>query len=157
MRGKAHAQEAAEHPHRITPAHAGKGFLIDEIQIEFKDHPRACGERQEHRQEPPLKTGSPPRMRGKATCNRNRKTRSRITPAHAGKGPIPRLMIVKSGDHPRACGERSTKRTKSLQKRGSPPRMRGKAYWSSKYNGDSGITPAHAGKGWTPLNEQELA
>ena len=44
MRGK-HTPELKNTPNgRITPAHAGKTIDNRRISIEYKDHPRACGE-----------------------------------------------------------------------------------------------------------------
>ena len=86
MRGKADCQRGKELPFGITPAHAGKSFLIDEIQIEFKDHPRACGE----------KDGDLVVVDGEQG----------ITPAHAGKRSNVCGSQTVNWDHPRACGEK---------------------------------------------------
>ena len=71
----------------ITPAYAGKSDYSSGRNLSFKDHPRVCGKRTsfpcprpapwDHprvcgeksaiRQQSGLRTGSPPRMRGKAT------------------------------------------------------------------------------------------
>ena len=69
-----------------------------------------------------------------------------ITPAHAGKRTCKYVTITYSKDHPRACGEKSTERPTGRPKRGSPPRMRGKAKPFREQFKYAGITPAHAGK-----------
>ena len=48
-------------------------------------------------------------------------------------------------DHPRACGEQYTWICELHGQAGSPPRMRGTAYYAKIDNGYIGITPAHAG------------
>ena len=54
MRGKAAEYGLRWKIQGITPAHAGKSASYPAVLDESKDHPRACGEKQEHRQEPPL-------------------------------------------------------------------------------------------------------
>ena len=51
-----------------------------------------------------------------------------------------------SWDHPRVCGEKAECSSKTSYKRGSPPRMRGKAHGSPCKALHAGITPAYAGK-----------
>ena len=187
MRGKADCQRGKELPFGITPAHAGKSFLIDEIQIEFKDHPRACGEKDgdlvvvdgEQGITPahagksdtcPIRSGdsrdhpracgekqgiagcsvdlrgSPPRMRGKGVARPLQTLQKRITPAHAGKRIFRHITAYLNWDHPRACGEKQFLLWCSFLVTGSPPRMRGKATIASKIIITTRITPAHAGK-----------
>ena len=70
---------------RITPAGAGKTFALSLLLSATKDHPRRCGE---NIQPTPPKhdiTGSPPQVRGKLVVPADISTKSRITPAGAGK------------------------------------------------------------------------
>ena len=69
-----------------------------------------------------------------------------ITPAYAGKRPLPSSGGTRVRDHPRVCGEKKVSDIETAKQLGSPPRMRGKAglYFIS-VRGD-GITPAYAGK-----------
>ena len=65
MRGK-HETELARHDrHGITPADAGKTYVLNESLTHAQDHPRGCGENfwSEYNAVPVI--GSPPRMRGK--------------------------------------------------------------------------------------------
>ena len=66
MRGKAFSDLGVSDGFRITPAYAGKSYLIEKMQQKKKDHPRLCGEK--HRRDFPTVPilGSPPPMRGKA-------------------------------------------------------------------------------------------
>ena len=90
-------------------------------------------------------------MRGKAKSTRGKKERSRITPAYAGKSSSCTRHSSRSWDHPRVCGEKLKPLLITSVKRGSPPRMRGKAWLCSGTRQRPGITPAYAGKSlWWP-------
>ena len=54
-------------------------------------------------------TGSPPHVRGKATCKGYSSFYIGITPACAGKSQPNHDTEEKSGDHPRMCGEKRIK------------------------------------------------
>ena len=85
-------------------------------------------------------------MRGKATARGLVRRRPRITPARAGKSPPLLQTHSNRGDHPRACGEKSTGLMCQGGEIGSPPHTRGKALVLPHCPGVPGITPAHAGK-----------
>ena len=51
----------------------------------------------------------------------------RITPAYAGKRPVPDGTEAAKKDHPRICGEKEPNVLINLSQSGSPPHMRGKA------------------------------
>ena len=110
------------------------------------DHPRACGEKADHRDFRRRSAGSPPRMRGKALDRPPYVSTERITPAHAGKSATSRRSLRASGDHPRACGEKIDGDIRLVQMRGSPPRVRGKAIAPPTQQTRRRITPACAGK-----------
>ena len=85
-------------------------------------------------------------MRGKGICVKDRRDAVGITPACAGKTCISSAVSALLPDHPRVCGENSTRFPTPYSPRGSPPRMRGKHKdFAQKVEG-VGITPAHAGK-----------
>ena len=46
MRGKAEAGMLLFDETGITPAHAGKSFINNDIGHKHQDHPRACGEKE---------------------------------------------------------------------------------------------------------------
>ena len=85
-------------------------------------------------------------MRGKVTFPSADRSPSRITPAHAGKRQETGSAERKARDHPRACGEKCGQLAKTRDRRGSPPRMRGKVTFPFADRSASRITPAHAGK-----------
>ena len=122
----------------ITPAYAGKSFIVRCSALEVKDHPRICGEKFNALPAELKAKGSPPHMRGKVGLKETQSSASRITPAYAGK----------SGDGGRGRN----------QGRGSPPHMRGKGLRYSLSPSTLRITPAYAGKSqigraWCCLSE----
>mgnify|MGYP004634354423 CR=1 FL=1 len=106
MRGKVRVGEAYSRAYRITPAYAGKSPKRHFSAVNFKDHPRLCGEKLYDADDISNYYGSPPPMRGKGTGLVFNAGNVGITPAYAGKSPIPYMLndIVK--DHPRLCGEK---------------------------------------------------
>ena len=70
----------------------------------------------------------------------------RITPAYAGKRRGRRHPACSCRDHPRICGEKSTRTKEETHEMGSPPRMRGKVNDGVHDKLRLGITPAYAGK-----------
>ena len=146
MRGKARGERYMQRARRITPAHAGKRQLLPSSQHMTRDHPRPCGEKCKRPQNPRHLRGSPPPMRGKGGRCRRRKSRCRITPAHAGKSRFALYAIHLRQDHPRPCGEKMSLISLKDYADGSPPPMRGKEWKNDGKIADSRITPAHAGK-----------
>ena len=70
--------------------------------------------------------GSPPRVRGKDDLAALGDVQERITPACAGKSGYLLSSVLRSGDHPRMCGEKYLALMSSESDRGSPPHVRGK-------------------------------
>ena len=105
MRGKPFSINFTDIISGITPADAGKTYVLNESLTHAQDHPRGCGENLQiqdlyskaigspprMRGKPsksyilPSEPGSPPRMRGKLYILPTTITRGRITPADAGK------------------------------------------------------------------------
>ena len=85
MRGKAFDSPKLTFSARITPAHAGKSFLVAGYIKSVRDHPRTCGEKDDIENIYLNNDGSPPHMRGKDTTGNLLELLTRITPAHAGK------------------------------------------------------------------------
>ena len=108
MRGKQAVKLRDVRHAGITPAHAGKTCSVTPLRCGERDHPRACGENRASGAESGMRTGSPPRMRGKRLVLPRWRRRYGITPAHAGKTQTHINANVFSGDHPRACGENET-------------------------------------------------
>ena len=146
MRGKQHLRRDSLGREGITPACAGKTGTHRGSGRPHEDHPRVCGENDETFGVYGWQRGSPPRVRGKP-CGSGKSGRVRgITPACAGKTPLPCMSHIAFWDHPRVCGENSTISIGYPCNGGSPPRVRGKPCCRSSKRLFSGITPACAGK-----------
>ena len=109
MRGKAFPSIKTILLMRITPAYAGKSYLIGTGLSDTKDHPRVCGEKTVLDLSRLVEQGSPPRMRGKEVVFIDSYLVSRIPPAYAGKRFDPIHRITFQRDHPRVCGEKTKK------------------------------------------------
>ena len=130
----------------ITPAYAGKRTLFCLAGRRNRDHPRVCGEKKRTVADNVAPQGSPPRMRGKERYFVWQEDGTGITPAYAGKSIVHLPFVLRVGDHPRVCGEKGRTGALDVVQRGSPPRMRGKAFLINATASFSGITPAYAGK-----------
>ena len=146
MRGKVLREGLREHRLRITPAYAGKSEEIDRDAEIQRDHPRICGEKVRAVLRYAPFVGSPPHMRGKVRCKRQRRSQGGITPAYAGKRNFGCIFAALPWDHPRICGEKSIMFTTASFFLGSPPHMRGKGPMCGSDNITTRITPAYAGK-----------
>ena len=71
MRGKDRCGQCAVCEGGITPAYAGKRASALGKRLTEQDHPRVCGEKIAPCSCCPQLRGSPPRMRGKASCSGN--------------------------------------------------------------------------------------
>ena len=110
----------------ITPAYAGKSSFLSGCTRIPRDHPRVCGEKNATISRSVRFTGSPPRMRGKATVADVPAKSVGITPAYAGKSGFLLFAWSLLRDHPRVCGEKALCTPYGCFTPGSPPRMRGK-------------------------------
>ena len=107
MRGKVRLAAGESIEDRITPAYAGKSFGLVIKFLRHGDHPRVCGEKAYNRVIIGSLWGSPPRMRGKGRQKCPCEPSFGITPAYAGKRPMPLGCPCPKRDHPRVCGEKS--------------------------------------------------
>ena len=146
MRGKDVELFALFVHHGITPACAGKRWIMMKPGWRCRDHPRVCGEKSLLLGSSGSMGESPPHMRGKARhCAAVHGYRG-ITPAHAGKSFTSFYHCTTFWDHPRTCGEKLIPPLLGFGLTGSPPHMRGKERGSTSRQRRKGITPAHAGK-----------
>ena len=91
-------------------------------------------------------TGSPPPMRGKGRFSSSKLLLCGITPAYAGKSRDSGVVVAVIRDHPRLCGEKAFALFVHQLTSGSPPPMRGKAFYFTSRFIIGRITPAYAGK-----------
>ena len=85
MRGKGGDASKSAAVCGITPAYAGKRFLLGNCRRIPQDHPRLCGEKKPHSVGVVANRGSPPPMRGKVVDGDEITISTGITPAYAGK------------------------------------------------------------------------
>ena len=130
----------------ITPAYAGKSPDGTKMVTQSRDHPRICGEEICEGLGCRGALGSPPRMRGRGGLRVRQWLPAGITPAYAGKSPLPLCRHGSPWDHPRVCGEERQCYLVGVATPGSPPRMRGRERGSARKGAPSRITPAYAGK-----------
>ena len=157
VRGKHHAQDRDRRCSGITPAGAGKTYVLNESLTHAQDHPRRCGENVSEQTFATYSKGSPPQVRGKLTEKHCFITMKRITPAGAGKTLKGVFPIFAPQDHPRRCGENAKLMLNSLYGKGSPPQVRGKPDKKERLVSDEGITPAGAGKTTANFGGVEIA
>ena len=131
---------------RITPACAGKTVILCLNFSVNSDHPRVCGENMRRRLYGDIRSGSPPRVRGKLPINAPVPCPTRITPACAGKTHVYLTGDGDNTDHPRVCGENRRSLPMRILSSGSPPRVRGKLPSKHIILHYRRITPACAGK-----------
>ena len=110
MRGKDTILNRVNPRPRITPACAGKSQSPFPLQRPARDHPRMCGEKPSQKGCGSCPAGSSPRMRGKGASGIVCDFVHGITPACAGKRDLRSRFCPAGGDHPRACGEKSSPR-----------------------------------------------
>ena len=146
VRGKDAIQRHPSCGFGITPACAGKRRTDSKTTLSHEDHPRVCGEKTPFSENSFTKSGSPPRVRGKACAICTFPLSQRITPACAGKRGIALDAGTMVLDHPRVCGEKRFLICRQSPRWGSPPRVRGKVRDAEKGKFQAGITPACAGK-----------
>ena len=146
VRGKLYRAAGIAEKYRITPAGAGKTCKKCSQFSQYWDHPRRCGENAGETDEDHAAAGSPPQVRGKRNFVLRIPDRRRITPAGAGKTLYWLSRWAVCRDHPRRCGENLYRAALLVQRRGSPPQVRGKPVLSEIFHSVPRITPAGAGK-----------
>ena len=119
---------------------------ITESLIVKRDHPRLCGKDGEIVFEEAKKPGSPPLMREGQKQKSGLYQAGGITPAYAGRTMRPLHRLCLSQDHPRLCGKDQFLCHKKMHNLGSPPLMREGHTNKLMVVGNTGITPAYAGR-----------
>ena len=134
----------------IIPALAGntKRFLF--LLFHVGDHPRACGEHTDFCAAPVWVLGSSPRLRGTPGEYDSAIDFDGIIPALAGNTSGCGMVIISSGDHPRACGEHYYSYRTSAIFPGSSPRLRGTLGFMRHQPLFQRIIPALAGNTYPP-------
>ena len=145
MRGTRCPRPESRATTRIIPADAGNTFSDDLRNVQYKDHPRGCGEHRPKIVRDCNSVGSSPRMRGTLHWRVSNFTSPGIIPADAGN-TIPNIVRKDdTRDHPRGCGEHHDRLNREYASRGSSPRMRGTQGITAISVGLAWIIPADAG------------
>ena len=92
----------------IIPAYAGNTMSANDLPINFRDHPRVCGEHVFFADIDDFYMGSSPRMRGTPYLSEEFATLPGIIPAYAGNTHVLERTYNSCRDHPRVCGEHGT-------------------------------------------------
>ena len=145
MRGTPRLLSKYDPCRRIIPAHAGNSQVNLNKCLLTPDHPRACGELAAAYSSSGTTDGSSPRMRGTHPMRTLHSLRTRIIPAHAGNSSDATQRASRVPDHPRACGELSSRVMELVGSAGSSPRMRGTPRPTLRRALALRIIPAHAG------------
>ena len=128
----------------ITPACAGKRLRIGVRYAQRKDHPRVCGEKNLTLNYEDMQKGSPPRVRGKVFF-------------FTGASFCAIFFLEPSGNlllEPSGSSWVPPDGSIFVFAIGLPPRVRGKAITFREQDSADGITPAYAGKRWTPCHTE---
>src|SRR6218665_2016914 len=131
---------------RFTPACAGRISHHCWIPRLTWVHPRMCGADQTRAGFVEGAPGSPPHVRGGYTCPPNTPSRSRVTPACAGRIRRGRSLWRVPGVHPRMCGADTHALHIAHHLVGSPPHVRGGSFKSERKSVPARFTPACAGR-----------
>ena len=134
------------HPHRITPACAGRTAKGFDLLISCQDHPRVCGKDFMQTRLWKSVQGSPPRVREGRYDGTQKDKRRRITPACAGRTDEDDFFADTNGDHPRVCGKDVALFVIHFPITGSPPRVREGPQLKIVVSDTPRITPACAGR-----------
>ena len=134
------------------PRGRGKGDCSPSCHCAPPDHPRMGGEKHQSFTLLLRHRGSPPRGRGKGHCTGFTDWRVGITPAWAGKKSRRSGCGRRRRDHPRMGGEKMGVGCPEYILLGLPPRRRGKVSGRRHKSLVPGITPAWAGKSYSPVS-----
>ena len=146
MRGKRKAMKTLVRNSRNIPAYAGKTLVVGNRKAVHREHPRVCGENGIQQILNVTIMGTSPRMRGKRYRKSGLTTLMRNIPAYAGKTNPAIPQSYTPTEHPRVCGENSTRVLTFSPVCGTSPRMRGKPSTFGQASAPPRNIPAYAGK-----------
>ena len=145
MRGTLKRNAAIRSAQGIIPAYAGNTMALSLATMDWRDHPRVCGEHVFLERVPAGVAGSSPRMRGTPSWKNMEGEGLRIIPAYAGNTFDWPWLMDWTRDHPRVCGEHRFYNPQTVSNTGSSPRMRGTRAKQQILLCYVGIIPAYAG------------
>ena len=134
-----------ERSSRFIPARAGNASRMMSRTGTVPVHPRASGERADVDAETDDSDGSSPRERGTLLFQRRDFHCRRFIPARAGNATAITTRTMSSPVHPRASGERTSRRATHGRQCGSSPRERGTRAPAPSPEAPRRFIPARAG------------
>ena len=145
LQGTRVVERLHELAHGIIPALAGNTTVAASRARCGRDHPRACGEHGAGTDAAQITAGSSLRLRGTHRGAHLGESLAGIIPALAGNTITSYETAAGRRDHPRACGEHTSKIFMVSSFLGSSPRLRGTHSTNEHIGRYSGIIPALAG------------
>ena len=109
VRGAPHARDCPRRRPGIIPACAGSTKKVRSVYHVRRDHPRMCGEHRICDGAPQVRTGSSPHVRGAQVPPLQGFLPLGIIPACAGSTRKKKKQEEPKRDHPRMCGEHTSK------------------------------------------------
>ena len=130
---------------RNTPARAGTTAQQLGLGHKITEHPRAGGDDDESHRALSIKSGTPPRGRGRPLQGPGLSQSVRNTPARAGTTSVQWSRTRRRGEHPRAGGDDRSRILARIGLSGTPPRGRGRRVGGGHDLSRDRNTPARAG------------
>ena len=130
---------------RIIPTRVGTRPPMIASASGVSDHPHACGDKTLSSKSLKDCWGSSPRVWGQVIAKFFSKGRTRIIPTRVGTSFGNVIIFVWKRDHPHACGDKYTFKSKELERTGSSPRVWGQAACDLLHYAYAGIIPTRVG------------
>ena len=145
MLGQAKGESRSPQAKKIIPTRVGtrlttNGYLSDEF-----DHPHACGDKTVSAVPLLISILSSPRVWGQDFIWSITSTSTYIIPTRVGTRHYPANLSKTAGDHPHACGDKSSLSFLAKEEQGSSPRVWGQALATSSSSYGRGIIPTRVG------------
>ena len=112
---------------RIIPTRVGTSSKCKYKHIACRDHPHACGDKDDHTGTAAVPLGSSPRVWGQAISPFANNALFGIIPTRVGTSRRLKNCHFYSKDHPHACGDKLPSRIACVTLPGSSPRVWGQA------------------------------
>ena len=127
MWGQGHDAGGGLIRHWIIPTRVGTSFCSARNNGRSEDHPHACGDKFEFRLDDRRTLGSSPRVWGQARRPALPRPQRGIIPTRVGTRSALRTRDRQVGDHPHACGDKTSRAAFPVGYSGSSPRVWGQA------------------------------
>ena len=135
----------------IIPTRVGTSFQILRPVLQYRDHPHACGDKEERFSPFISSKGSSPRVWGQANGKFTRYLHMRIIPTRVGTRKTEYEMRHRGEDHPHACGDKRYNISRFAVRLGSSPRVWGQGKLCENLTAIHRIIPTRVGTSYTNL------